>query len=144
MIGDLISEQCTRGRLEVNTPILRFLLDVASRLETSSRASGSLLQAKSALGAVRFRTKTRCHACAKCGFRSPVPRLSTQALTANIQTSGILLTRATLETTRFSVRCAKYNAAGDMHRVAWALLDSKAIGQKCAKPWETRVLQRRR
>jgi hypothetical protein len=23
-----------------------------------------------------------------------------------------------------------------MHRVAWALQNSKAIGQKCAKPWE--------
>jgi hypothetical protein len=23
-----------------------------------------------------------------------------------------------------------------MHRVAWALQNSKAIGQKCEKPWE--------
>jgi len=35
-----------------------------------------------------------------------------------------------------SVRDAKYNAAGAMHRVAWALQNSKAIGQKCVKPWE--------
>jgi hypothetical protein len=34
------------------------------------------------------------------------------------------------------VRDAKYNAAGAMHRVAWALQNSKAIGQKCEKPWE--------
>jgi hypothetical protein len=31
---------------------------------------------------------------------------------------------------------AKYNAAGAMHRVAWALQTAKAIGQKCEKPWE--------
>jgi hypothetical protein len=34
------------------------------------------------------------------------------------------------------VRDAKYNAAGAMHRVAWALQNSKAIGQKCEKPWK--------
>jgi len=34
------------------------------------------------------------------------------------------------------VRDAKYNAAGAMHRVAWALQNSKAIGQICEKPWE--------
>jgi len=37
------------------------------------------------------------------------------------------------------VRDAKYNAAGAMHRVAWALQNSKAIGQKCEKPWENQV-----
>ena len=47
-----------------------------------------------------------------------------------------LATRATRKTTRFSVRDAKYNAAGAMHRVAWALQDSKAIGQICEKPLE--------
>ena len=34
------------------------------------------------------------------------------------------------------MRDAKYNAAGAMHRVAWALQNSKAIGQKREKPWE--------
>jgi hypothetical protein len=46
-----------------------------------------------------------------------------------------LTTRATRKTTRFSVRDAKYNAAGAMHRVAWALQNSKATGQECEKPW---------
>jgi len=31
-------------------------------------------------------------------------------------------------------RDAKYNAAGAMHRVVWALQKAKAIGQKCEKP----------
>jgi hypothetical protein len=53
-----------------------------------------------------------------------------------MQNPSFLTTRATLKTTRFSLRDAKYNAAGVMHRVAWALQNSKAIGQKCAKPWE--------
>jgi hypothetical protein len=39
------------------------------------------------------------------------------------------------------VRDAKYNAAGAMHRVAWALQNSKAIGQKWENPRKTRVLQ---
>jgi hypothetical protein len=54
----------------------------------------------------------------------------------DIQNPSDLPTRATRKTTRFSVRDAKYNAAGAMHRVAWALQNSKAIGQKCEKPWE--------
>ena len=53
-----------------------------------------------------------------------------------MQNPSDLTTRATRKTTRFSVRDAKYNAAGAMHRVAWALQNSKAIGQKCEKPWE--------
>jgi hypothetical protein len=52
-----------------------------------------------------------------------------------MQNPSVLATRATRKTTRFSVRDAKYNAAGAMHRVAWALQNSKAIGQKCKKPW---------
>ena len=56
--------------------------------------------------------------------------------TLAMQTPNVLTTRATRKTTRFSVRDAKYNAAGAMHRVAWALQNSKAIGQKCEKPWE--------
>jgi hypothetical protein len=43
---------------------------------------------------------------------------------------------ATLKTTRFGVRDAKCNAAGAMHRVAWALQTAKAIGPICEKPWE--------
>jgi hypothetical protein len=39
---------------------------------------------------------------------------------------------ATGKTTRFSPHDA-------MHRVAWALQSSKAIGQKCEKPWENHV-----
>ena len=53
-----------------------------------------------------------------------------------IPITSVLATRATRKTTRFSVRDAKYNAAGAMHRVAWALQDSKAIGQICEKPLE--------
>ena len=56
--------------------------------------------------------------------------------TGDMQNPSDLPTRATRKTTRFSVRDAKYNAAGAMHRVAWALQNSKAIGQKCEKPWE--------
>jgi hypothetical protein len=54
----------------------------------------------------------------------------------DIQNPNVLATRATLKTTRFSVRDAKYNAAGAMHRVAWALQTAKGTGQKCEKPWE--------
>jgi hypothetical protein len=53
-----------------------------------------------------------------------------------MQIPSVLTTRETRKTTRFSVRDAKCNAAGAMHRVAWALQNSKAIGQKCEKPWE--------
>ena len=53
-----------------------------------------------------------------------------------MQNPSDLPTRATRKTTRFGVRDAKYNAAGAMHRVAWALQNSKAIGKKCEKPWE--------
>jgi len=53
-----------------------------------------------------------------------------------MQNPSVLATCATRKTTRFSVRDAKNNAAGAMHRVAWALQSSKAIGQKCAKPRE--------
>ena len=42
---------------------------------------------------------------------------------------------ATRKTTRFGQRDAKCNAAGAMHRVAWALQTAKATGQKCEKPW---------
>jgi hypothetical protein len=55
-----------------------------------------------------------------------------------LQNPSVLATRATRKTTRFSVRDAKYNAAGAMHRVAWALQNSKAIAQKCEKPWGNR------
>jgi hypothetical protein len=53
-----------------------------------------------------------------------------------MQNPSDLTTRATRKTTRFWLRDAKYNAAGAMQRVAWALQNSKAIGQKCEKPWE--------
>ena len=43
---------------------------------------------------------------------------------------------ATRKTTHFGVRDAKCNAAGAMHRVAWALQTAKGTGQKCKKPWE--------
>jgi hypothetical protein len=33
-------------------------------------------------------------------------------------------------------RDSNCNAAGAMHRVAWALQTAKGIGQKCKKPWE--------
>jgi hypothetical protein len=56
--------------------------------------------------------------------------------TGATQNSSVFTTRATRKTTRFSVRDARYNAAGAMHRVAWALQNSKAIGQICEKPWE--------
>ena len=52
-----------------------------------------------------------------------------------MQNPSVLTTRATRKTTRFRQRDAKCNAAGAMHRVAWALQNSKAIGQKCEKPW---------
>jgi hypothetical protein len=53
-----------------------------------------------------------------------------------MQNPSVLTTRATRKTTRFWLRDAKYNAAGAMHRVAWAHQNSKSIGQKCEKPWE--------
>jgi hypothetical protein len=53
-----------------------------------------------------------------------------------MQNPSVLATRATRKTTRFGLRDAKCNAAGAMLRVAWALQNSKAIGQKCEKPWE--------
>ena len=56
--------------------------------------------------------------------------------TGTFKNPSVLPTRATRKTTRFSVRDAKYNAAGAMHRVAWALQNSKGTGQKCEKPWE--------
>ena len=56
--------------------------------------------------------------------------------TLTCKTPVICRPSATRKTTRFSVRDAKYNAAGAMHRVAWALQDSKAIGQICEKPLE--------
>jgi hypothetical protein len=56
--------------------------------------------------------------------------------TGAIQNPSVLATRATRKTTRIWVRDAKYNAAGAMHRVAWALQNSKGTGQKCEKPWE--------
>jgi hypothetical protein len=53
-----------------------------------------------------------------------------------MQNPSVLATRATRKTTRFGVRDAKYNAAGAMHRVAWALQKAKATSPKCEKPWE--------
>jgi hypothetical protein len=53
-----------------------------------------------------------------------------------MQDPSVLPTRATRKTTRFGGRDAKYNAAGAMHRVAWALQNSKGTGQICEKPWE--------
>jgi len=53
-----------------------------------------------------------------------------------MQNPSVLATRATRKTTRFWLRDAKYNAAGAMHRVAWALQKAKGTGQKCEKPWE--------
>ena len=53
-----------------------------------------------------------------------------------MQNPSVLATRATRKTTRFGVRDAKYNAAGAMHRVAWALQNSQGTGKKCEKPWE--------
>jgi hypothetical protein len=43
-----------------------------------------------------------------------------------MQNPSVLVTRATRKTTRFGQRDAKCNAAGAMHRVAWALQNSKA------------------
>ena len=53
---------------------------------------------------------------------------------------NVLTTRATRKTTRFRQRDAKYNAAGAMYRVAWALHMAKGTGQKCEKPWENQGL----
>jgi hypothetical protein len=53
-----------------------------------------------------------------------------------MQNPSVLATRATRKTTRFGQREAKCNAAGAMHRVAWALQSAKGTGQKCEKPWE--------
>jgi hypothetical protein len=52
----------------------------------------------------------------------------------DMQNSSDFSTRATRKTIRFSLRDAKYNAAGAMHRVAWALQTAKGTGQKCEKP----------
>ena len=52
---------------------------------------------------------------------------------------SVLTTRATRKTTRFGQRDAKCNAAGAMHRVAWALQSAKGTGQKREKPWENQV-----
>jgi hypothetical protein len=62
-------------------------------------------------------------------------RLAWKWFFGDMQNSSDFSTRATRKTTRIWVRDAKYNAAGAMHRVAWALQNSKAIGQKCKKPW---------
>jgi len=53
-----------------------------------------------------------------------------------MQNPSVLTTRATRKTTRFRQRDAKCNAAGAMHRVAWALQTAKGTGQKCEKPWK--------
>jgi hypothetical protein len=53
-----------------------------------------------------------------------------------MQNPSVLTTRATRKTTRFGQRDAKCNAAGAMHRVAWALQTAKGTGQKREKPWE--------
>jgi hypothetical protein len=52
-----------------------------------------------------------------------------------MQNPDVLTTRATRKTTRFGERDAKCNAAGAMHRVAWALQTAKGTAQKCEKPW---------
>jgi hypothetical protein len=57
-----------------------------------------------------------------------------------MQNPSVLATRATRKTTRFGLRDAKCNAAGAMHRVAWALQNSKEIGLICEKPWENQGL----
>ena len=49
-----------------------------------------------------------------------------------MQNPSVLPTRATRKTTRFGERDAKYNAAGAMHRVAWALQNSKATDKNRA------------
>ena len=61
-----------------------------------------------------------------------------------MQNPSDLATRATRKTTRFSVRDAKYNAAGAMHRVAWALQTAQAIGQKCEKPKAAKTVESRK
>jgi hypothetical protein len=43
---------------------------------------------------------------------------------------------ATRKTTRFSVRDAKCNAAGDTHRAAWRLQKSRGTRKKCDIPKE--------
>jgi hypothetical protein len=63
-------------------------------------------------------------------------RLAWKWFFGDMQNSSDFSTRATRKTTRFSLRDAKYNAAGAMHRVAWALQTAKGTGQKCEKPWE--------
>jgi len=63
-------------------------------------------------------------------------RLAWKWFFGDMQNSSDFSTRATRKTTRFSLRDAKYNAAGAMHQVAWALQTAKGTGQKCEKPWE--------
>jgi|GEM_PF-1686173 len=63
-------------------------------------------------------------------------RLAWKWFFGDMQNSSDFSTRATRKTTRFSLRDAKYNAAGAMHRVAWALQTAKGTGQICEKPWE--------
>ena len=63
-------------------------------------------------------------------------RLAWKWFFGDMQNSSDFSTRATRKTTRFGVRDAKYNAAGAMHQVAWALQNSKRTGKKCEKPWE--------
>ena len=48
-----------------------------------------------------------------------------------MQNRSDFATRATRKTTRFGVRDAKCNAAGAMHRVAWALHESWRTRKKC-------------
>ncbi len=48
-----------------------------------------------------------------------------------MQKPSVLTTRATRKTTPFWVRDAKSNAAGAMHRVAWALRKPKGTRKKC-------------
>ena len=55
---------------------------------------------------------------------------------AAMQNPSVLATRATRKTTRFGVRDAKCNAAGAMHRVAWALQKSWRTRKKCGFPRE--------
>lgn len=47
-----------------------------------------------------------------------------------MQNRSVLATRATRKTTRFGVRDAKCNAAGAMHRAAWALQESWGTRKK--------------
>jgi hypothetical protein len=53
------------------------------------------------------------------------------AFRPDMQNLSDFATHATLKTTRFGVRDAKCNAAGAMHRVAWALHESWRTRKKC-------------